>query len=133
MNYPEWVIPDGVDLDQLRVTTEQMVVEFSRPVEQWVSGRSLLSNPRAWRYVGTDPRDRRHWGSSWNLVPAVFLCPTALSLKQGKHLRRVLQETLPDICWTLEDFIGISTISVPERRNFRLEWLNKLKEKLDES
>ena len=137
LHLPQWVIPEGEDLDHLRSATEQLIAEFSRPIRLV---RQAASQSSSWSYSHKGNLDRTKWFEVSNGIPRVYLCHTAEQLRNGFDFTRVLQATIPYGSWVCEDSLlhnllsagEIIKFSVKTRRAIRLEWLNKLKEKLNE-
>lgn len=134
---PEWVIPEGTDLAQLRSATEQLIAEFSRPVRLVHQPASQSSS---WSYTSEGNRDNAKWFYPHYDTPRIWLCSTAMRLRDELTFIRVMLATVPYASWVCEDSLlhnvfsasEIQKLGVGARRAFRLEWLKQLMGKIDE-
>lgn len=136
LHLPEWVIPNGTDLDHLRDATEQLIAEFSRPIR--LDGRAP-SMSRSWSYVSEGNLNKAKWLYPHNGVPRIYICSTAALLHDDLDFRRVMDATVPHSSWVVEDSLlevfsasELFKLDVKTRRAIRLEWLKQLKEKVDD-
>lgn len=136
---PEWVIPEGTDLAQLRAATDQMVAEFSRPIRKYDT-LAPASMSHAWSYTSKGTLDPSKWrASNHQGIPRVYICSAASQLRDNFAFTRVLQETIPHGSWVVEDSLlhnvfsasEIFKFSISTRRAVRREWLKLLKGKLN--
>lgn len=145
---PKWAVPEGTDKTLLAKELDSAIVEWSRPVvlikpditleecyPMWtiithspdeydrLMGNQLRHNPRLWRYAdGSDNEPYR------------FLCRFC-EYHDFSTLRSVLNVSAPCIAWSVELWLldkgSYRALNFADMRAIRLEWLTKLKEKLD--
>lgn len=118
---PVWVIPESVDLVQLRSELKILLRDYEKSIH--------FVPFYGWSHLHEQPRDPAVWsGFLSGYEPFNQLCTAAKYLKGGA-MQQVLRATVPTDTWTVVIHLRVDG-DFPMYRTIRLEWLKLLERKL---